>query len=363
MSNYRKTIAEINLNHLIENYNLAKLIIKPKEVIPVIKANAYGHGVIEVMKHLYAHGVFYCAVVTIEEALELRKVFSDIDILVMGAIHQEELFICSENRIEITLYDEEIVRHVLTYNEKITVHYKVDSGMSRYGIKDHAQIKLDIEALFKKTTIDLKGIYTHLATADSNPKYVKYQIENFKDVLNKLPQIPRVVHVSNSSSTFKYESELDFTTHIRLGIALYGFISDEIKPALKPVMQLKSEVVQVKTLEKKQCLGYGITYCAKEDERIAIIPIGYADGFIRANREGDVEIKGKRYPLVGTICMDACFVKIDHNVSKGDIVTLFGGVVSLDEVAKRLNTIHYEVLTNISKRVVRLYIKGAKSHD
>jgi alanine racemase len=363
MSIYRKTVAEINLDHLLANYNYAASRVKPKAVIPVIKANAYGHGVIEVMKHLHAHGVTYCAVVTIEEALELRAFFNDIKILVMGAVHKEDLEICTKHNIEITLHDEEIVRFVLAYDQKITVHYKVDSGMSRYGIRNQAQIKSDIELLFNKETIDLKGIYTHLATADSNEEYTYFQIDNFKEVLNTLPQKPRMVHVSNSSSTFKYEKKLDFTTHVRLGISLYGCISDEVKPPLKPVMQLKSEIVQVKTLETGQCLGYGITYCALEKERIAIIPIGYADGFIRANREGDVEIKGQRYPLVGTICMDACFVKIDASIHKGDVVTLFGGVVSLDEVAKRLNTIHYEVLTNISKRVPRLYIKGEKSHD
>ena len=172
---------------------------------------------------------------------------------------------------------------------------------------------------------------------------------------------PKNKHKSDVKSaideTAKYlVKDIDFTTHVRYGISLYGLSLDSKNQGLIPVMKLKTKIVSLKSLKKGECVGYSQTYCAIEDEIIGILPIGYADGFLRRNKHGDIEIKNKRYQLVGNICMDACFAKVDTSIKVGDVVTLFGGLVSIDEVAKRNKTINYEIVTSISYRVPKKYI-------
>ncbi len=359
---YRPTWAEINLEHMWHNVLIAQKNAPNKIMIPVIKANAYGHGAIEVMKYLHAHGIRYAAVSLLEEALELRAIFKDIDILMLGPIMPEDLKVASKNHIEITIYDDEIYQAIKKSKYWITCHVKVDSGMSRYGLTEPEKIAKMIENLELSDHISLKGIYTHFATANDDETYYRMQLEKFKLVLDAIRTLPPMIHISNSSSTLKYEKNYDFTTHFRLGISLYGLSLDHPKPDIKPVMSLKSKVVQIKELKPGECVGYGATYCAKEHEKTGILPIGYADGFIRKNKNSSVEINNKLYQLVGTICMDACFIKIDDEISLGDTVTLYGGMISIDEVAKRLQTINYEVCTSLSYRVPRVMIKGGK-HD
>jgi alanine racemase len=166
-----------------------------------------------------------------------------------------------------------------------------------------------------------------------------------------------MVHVSNSASQIKNETNLPFTTHSRLGISLYGLTNISNSDFLLNTFTLKTKISQFKLLDHGDKVGYGATYTANGHERIAILPIGYADGFIRKNTGGDVEINGKRYPIIGRICMDQTFIKVDDTVTKEDDVILFGGIVSIDEVAKRLDTINYEIICDITARVPREYIK------
>lgn len=355
---YRPTWVEINLDNTWFNYQQAQKKIASKTIIPVLKADAYGHGAVMVMKHLYQKGVRVAAVSLLEEALELRDVFSDIDILMMGPIMKEDLVVAASNNIEITIYDLKVYDWIKTYKGKLKCQLIIDSGMSRYGFTKTNDIVYVVDELNRLTNIELKGIYTHFSTANDNKAFYEKQLKMFKSVLEKLNQIPPMVHISNSSSTFKYEKDYDFTTHVRLGISLHGMVLDEKKPALKPVMTFCSKVVQLKHLKKGDCVGYGATYQASEDEIIAILPVGYADGFHRHNKKGEVEINNKLYKIVGNICMDACFVKVDNQVNIGDIAVLFGGIVSIDEVAMRVNSIQHEVCTSISYRVPRIYVKG-----
>ncbi len=358
---YRPTWAEINLDHLWHNFQEAQKELKHKILIPVIKANAYGHGAIEIMKFLYSKGVRAAAVSLLEEALELRAQFKDIEILMLGPIMAKDLDIASSNKIEITIYNQEIYRAVKNHKKLITCHLKVDSGMSRYGLTEPNQIVKIAEELEMMNHVSFKGIYTHFATASADEVFYNKQLDMFKGLLKKISTLPPMIHISNSSLIFKYEKHFKFTTHARLGISLYGLSSDKPKPNLKPVMSLKSTVVQIKKLSTGDCVGYGATYCAKTDEKIAILPIGYADGFIRKNNTGHVEINQKKYKIVGTICMDACFIKIDDEVQIGDIATLYGGLITIDEVASRLNTINYEVCTSLSYRVPRVMIQGGRN--
>lgn len=357
---YRKTWAEIDLDHLLENYERAKKATRHEQIIPVIKADAYGHGAIPVMRHLYDRGVSMCAVSLIEEALPLRNHFADLDILLLGPVLSDQLEVCSAHDLIMTIYDGQILSAVLAFDLPLRCHLKIDTGMSRYGFIGKEEIRHAIEDLKKKKNVRLEAVYTHFSTADVDETYYRKQLGRFKTFLPLIEE-KTGIHVGNSAAVFKYEKDYDFTTHARLGCSLYGLSAFPIDPPLQGVMRLKSRVAQVKTVSKGSCVGYGATYCPTTDERIAILPIGYADGFLRTNAGGDVEIHGKRYPLVGRICMDACFIKVDDNIRKNDLVTLFGGLISVDEVAKRLDTINYEVCTSISARVPRIYVKGSET--
>jgi alanine racemase len=352
---YRPTWAEIDLDALVSNLRYAEQSVHPKKIIPVIKADAYGHGAIEVMKHLEKKGINLFAVSLLEEALALREVSDTSDILMMGPLLSDQFEICQKHRIQFTVYDETIAKEVLTYPKPLAFHLKVDTGMHRYGLEDEDMIISWMKDIHQSPH-DLVGIYTHFATANSQDQLFHEQVSKMEALIKKLPYLPRVVHVSNSSASLRYESHITYTTHTRLGISLYGLSLDQDQLGLTPVMKLKSKVVEIKRLKAGETVGYGGSYRAYEDEEwIAILPIGYADGWIRRNKTGKVEINGELYPMVGIICMDACFVRVDQSVRVGDTVTLFGGKISLDDVAKRLSTISYEVVCGMSKRIPRIY--------
>ncbi len=353
----RPTWAEIDLSALIHNYQLIKNLVKPKKIIPVIKADAYGHGAINVMQALIAEGVDYFAVSLLEEAIELREVNQGVGIMMLGPILPDQFEQCSKYKIDITIYDEVIAQDILAYHSPLNVHLKIDSGMHRYGIESLDFINQWLHEI-TKTPHQFLGIYSHFATANEQDKHFHLQVERSLKTIQSLKELPRMIHLSNSAASIHYETNFSMTTHVRLGISLYGLSLDEDKMGLRPVMSFKTKVISIKTLKAGESLGYGATYTADKDERIAILPVGYADGFIRRNKGGYVEIKQHKYKLVGIICMDACFVRVDESVELGDIVTLFGGLISTDDVAKRLSTINYEVITNISKRVPRIYTKG-----
>jgi alanine racemase len=354
----RPTWAEIDLSALIHNLHLVENIVKPKKVIPVIKADAYGHGAIEVMNTLIHEGIDYFAVSLLEEAIELREVNQSVGIMMLGPILNSQFDLCHHHKIDLTIYDEDIAMDVLSYEKPLRLHVKIDSGMHRYGIESRSFIH-DWILKLEKAPHQFLGIYSHFATANEQDNHFVLQVNRSMDMITTLPKLPPMIHLSNSAASFHYEPNFKVTTHVRLGISLYGLSLDEDKMGLRPIMSLKTKVVTIKTLQAGESLGYGATYTAEKDEKIAILPIGYADGFIRKNKGGYVEINHHKYKLVGIICMDACFVKIDDKIKVGDVVTLFGGLISIDDVAKRLSTINYEVVTNISKRVPRIYMKGA----
>ena len=324
---FRETYVEINLENLYENYLSVKNKIKSKKIIPVVKANAYGHGVIEVVRYLSSKNVDYFSVSTLEEALEIRKEFKNLEILVMGVVQSKYFNYASKNNITLTISNDDQLNFLDQIDSKLKVHIKVDTGMNRLGFKTDSEILNALNILNKNEFIIIEGIYTHFSTADSDYEYYKHQVNRFKNVLNLLDFNFEFIHASNSSSSIKYETELDFTTHVRLGISLYGLTLDSETKFLKNTFKLISHVSEIKLLQTGDKVGYGATYTAEQKEVIGILPIGYADGFIRKNRDSFVEIKGKRYPIIGTICMDQMFIKIDETISKNDDVILFGGLI------------------------------------
>lgn len=357
MKQFRPTKALINLNNIYHNILYAKKISN-KEIIPVVKADAYGHGAKTVVEFLIEKGIDYFAVSLVEEALEIRQYNKDVDILVMGVIDESMFDVLSENNITFTIHSYQLKKALLETELNLKCHIKFDSGMHRLGLTSIDEVVELMNALSKKKTINLEGIYTHFATADSNYDYYTKQLSTFKSLINRLPYPLSMVHASNSSSTLKYEKDIYETSHTRLGISLYGLSLDQNQSDLRPALKLVSKIVEIKQLKKHDYLGYGITYQAKEDERIAILPLGYADGFIRKNQGGYVEINHTKYKIVGRICMDQTFVKVDEFVSIEDEVIIMGSdLVSIDDVANRLDTINYEIVCSISKRVPRIYIK------
>ena len=354
---YRNTYAEISLPNLYENYINVQKIIKPTKVIPVVKANAYGHGVVQVVDYLSSRGIDQFAVSLLEEALELREKFENIDILVMGIVENDGLLIASENDITLTISNLDQLQSLKFLKKRLKIHLKIDSGMNRLGFKNNDEIIQGFNILRNNDMIIIEGIFTHFSTADVDKSYYDIQMTRFNEVLKMIDFDFQSIHVSNSSSAIKYENDIDYTTHVRLGISLYGLTLDEETKFLKNTYSLISHIVEIKYLEPGDKLGYGATYTAKQREVIGVLPIGYADGFIRKNKGGDVEINGKRYQIVGNICMDQMFIKIDEKVLKTDEVILFGGLITTDEVADRLDTINYEVICGITSRVPRKYIK------
>ena len=353
----RETYVEINLDNLFKNLIAVKNRIGNKKIIPVVKANAYGHGVIQVVEYLYSNDIDYFAVSTLEEALEIRESFSNLSILVMGVVQPKYFNIAAKHNITLTISNDDQLIELNQLTHMLKIHIKTDTGMNRLGFKTDTELLNAKDVLQLNENIMIEGIYTHFSTADCNYEYYKYQLNRFKYILKLLDFDFKIIHASNSSSAIKYEDDLSFTTHVRLGISLYGLTLDNDTKFLNNTFKLISHISEIKQLEKDDKVGYGATYTALENEIIGILPIGYADGFIRKNRDSFVEINEKRYPIIGTICMDQMFIKIDKNITKKDDVILFGGIITIDEVAARLDTINYEIICQISYRVPKIYIK------
>jgi alanine racemase len=342
---------------MYQNYKNIDYLLKDKKVIAVVKANAYGHGVIEVVTYLVKQKVDYFAVSLLEEALQIRNYFENVEILVMGVVERKYFDIAAKNNITLTVSNADHLKKLSELNNTLKVHINIDTGMNRLGFKSEKDILIAFNILNSCKSVLLEGIYTHFSTADSNEEYYRVQLNRFKYIYELINYDFKMVHVSNSSSSIKYEADIAFTTHTRLGISLYGLTLDSETKFLLNTYRLISHISQIKYLEPGDKVGYGATYTAIAKEIIGVVPIGYADGFIRKNQGGDVEINGKRYKIIGRICMDQMFIKIDESISKTDKVILFGNLVTIDEVANRLNTINYEIICQITYRVPKIYIK------
>ncbi len=365
------TWAEINLDNIEFNLNnIKKLLKEDTKVCCVLKANAYGHGALPLAKFL-EDKVDYLAVARLEEALELKEI--NLDILVLGYIPYESLEIAIKNDITMTVYSLEMARIIDTISKKLNkkskIHIKIDTGMNRLGFRFFGDCCDDIKVVFDELisfeNLDIEGIFTHFATADEVDKtFSNLQIQRFKQVIDYLSSINfdiRIKHISNSAGIIDFK-DIDFDM-VRLGIALYGYYpSCEVlknNVDLKPAMTVKTRISNIKYIDKNEGVSYGLIHKANEKELIATLPIGYADGFSRMQKNPKVVIKGHTFDVVGRVCMDQCMVNIDKDIdiNIGDEVIIFGnGIISADDVS--LDTICYEVLCNVSRRVSRVYIRS-----
>lgn len=351
---FRKTYAEINLKNI--NENVAKLVNKLnnyKYHFGVVKADCYAHDGNEVVREIINGGCNYLAVATLEEALKIRMEFSDIPILCLGVISSHNLIVCKENNITITIPNLDYLKSLDTTNLLgINVHLKINTGMNRLGISTKEELNEVIDIL-NKFNINIEGIYTHVYN-DSNYSDTINQIHKFEKITSdiNLDCIP-IVHFGASGFSLNYDKP-KYVNGCRLGIAMYGLMENELN--LKSTFALYSTVIQINEVENGT-VGYNGNYKVKEKEKIAVIPIGYADGIIRKNTGRYVFINDKKYPIVGNICMDMLFVKIDNSVRVGDNVTLIKDNEHIKEIANHLDTISYEVICSIGKRIPRVYKK------
>ena len=368
---------EIDRGALRRNTRAYKNLLNPRQrLCCVVKADAYGHGAVEVAKMLQQEKADYFSVARFEEAVELRNNNIHTPILCMGYISECDIEEAINRYIGITVYSYEMAKIINQkagkLGKKASIHIKIDTGMSRLGFLTDDNNINDILKLKELINLNIDGIYTHFATADETDKKETYlQLERYKKVIDALEKANidiQFKHVSNTAAIIDLK-ELGFNM-VRLGIGLYGhYPSDEVSKEveLKPAMKLKTIITNIKTVAPGTKVSYGYTYEFKEASTLATLAIGYADGFDRTQNNPKVMINGVLCDVVGRICMDQCMVKIPEglNVNIEDEVLIMGAEVGVtaEDLASRRGTINYEVLCSVSRRVTRDYILGDKTYS
>ena len=365
-----QTTAFISLDNLEHNLGVVRgKINKDTVIMAAVKAEAYGHGLAAVSQKLYSLGVRHFAVACLDEALSLRGYLPESEILVLGFTHPSQAAVLSENRIMQALYSEDFAKELSHYckinNVSVKTHIAFETGMGRIGFSD----KESAVRAAKLDGIEVLGAFTHFPRADmtddESVRFTKSQVEKFSDMVSHLKKEgiePLVCHCANSAAAFKFpEFQFDM---VRLGISLYGLApnpDDEAYSELKPVMQLKTPISHINDVEKGATVGYGSTFIAPGKMRIATVPCGYADGYLRSLSSGYVLVHGKGAKILGRICMDQMMIDITDipDAQLFDSVTLFGDCegeyLSVNELAKLSNTINYEIICGITRRVIRVY--------
>lgn len=359
------TYAEIDLSKLENNYRIIKENSGSSSVMAVVKADAYGHGVIECSNLLYQNGVKSFAVANISEALELRSAFPNAEILILGFTPVEDADVLAEQRIIQTVYS---YNYAFNLSQKakipLKVHLKLDTGMNRIGFQTNEEGIAEAEKALTLKNLHYSGVFTHFACADSLDKvFTAKQYFRFINTVKYLEDKHgrfETRHACNSAGIFEHpDKHLDM---VRAGIILYGLRpSDEVYcEQVKPVMRFCSTVTEIHKVLAGETVGYGATFKADRDTLIATVSAGYADGYQRRYGQGGyVAINGESAPIAGRVCMDQFMVDITDmksHVRCGDEVELFGDIISTDELAARVGTIGYELVCGIGKRVKRIYI-------
>jgi len=369
----RPTYAEINLSAIARNIRQIKNRVAPAQVMAVVKADGYGHGAIEAAKVALENGASYLGVALVEEGIELRENGIKSPILVFGGVFEDQVKSFFDYNLEMTVYQKDIIDRLskwcLHYQKPMGVHVKVDTGMGRVGVSLQEALAF-IESLHKTREVILQGIYTHFATADEKDKQYAYlQLERFKSIISQLENkgihIP-IKHTANSGAILDLpESYFDM---VRPGVMMYGYYpSAETTQSIviEPAMTLKTKVLFIKEIPAQTSVSYGRKFISDCTTRIATLPVGYADGYNRLlTNKGMATIRGKKFPIVGRVCMDLIHVELgdDDEIQIGDEAILFGqaknNAFTVEEICQLIDTIPYEVTCWISKRVPRIYIKN-----
>ncbi len=360
--------AEINLDALGKNIDEIRKIAPNKDIMAVVKANAYGHGVGLVAPELFSKGIKRFCVSNIGEAKELREILPLAEILIFGCAEEEWFGDIADLDLIQTVGDIEFAHELNGWAEKngrkIRVHVKADTGMTRIGIESAEEMK----EILSLGGLNVEGVYTHFACSDSllqdDVEFTEMQEKRLREIASVAENIP--VYSQNSGGIL-YHS--DFSGEIvRSGIITYGCMpstAEKLPISLTPVLTLKAQVCQVKKIKTDRSVGYGRAYVSDKETEIAVIPVGYADGYSRRlSGCGQVYINGRLCPVCGRICMDQMMVDVTGaGVKAGDTAVIYSDTIpeiTVDAIADKIGTIGYELLCAVGARVPRLAIKGGK---
>jgi len=367
MLNYSSWI-EIDLKQFKKNIEIIRSNINKSKLCLCVKANAYGHGIIEIARAAENQGVDYLAVANLLEGIKLRKDKIKLPILVLGTFHEDQIPDLIDNDLEITISSFFKAKMLKEYcskkNKKCKVHLKIDTGMGRIGVKPKTAFLL-YNYLLENSCFSIKGIFSHFACADMKDHPMNLvQINTFDNFLKKVKVDKTILcHMINTAALCNFHNNL--YDMVRLGGLPFGcYMHDMPKQfsGILPIFSVKSKVSYFKIVEKGQGISYAHKFVTKKSTRVVTIPIGYGDGYSRAlSNIGEVLIRGKRFPIIGLICMDQFMVNVDQDEAFiGDEVVLIGKQqnqeISVKEVAKLCNTISFEVLSLFNERLPRVYI-------
>ncbi|RKQ19608.1 alanine racemase [Ureibacillus endophyticus] len=363
---FRPTKAIIDLRAIKKNVSQLKEHLQPNvQIIAVVKANAYGHGDVEVARVALDSGATMLAVATPEEALHLRKHFPNTEILILGYAPESFATYAANENITLTVYSKDWVKQLDTqsFTKPLKLHIKVDTGMGRIGVTSVEDFLELHEVISSSSNIIVDGVFTHFATADEEAEeYFNHQTQLFKHYISLIPK-PRLVHAANTATMLIKDASLQFDA-VRFGISMYGlapstYVKNKLPFPLHTAFSLETELIEVKQIQTGQSVGYGATFTATEPSYIGTLPIGYADGLIRQHSGQHVLIDGIRVPIIGRICMDQCMILLPTAYNIGEKVTLIGSQkneeITIDEWAQKVNTINYEIPCIITSRVPRIY--------
>ena len=373
----RPVWAEIDLAAIRHNIGEVRRLVGPLvEMMAVVKAEGYGHGAIPVARAALEAGATWLGVALPEEGIALRRAGFEAPILVFSPLQADQAEAMVEYGLTSSLCGLDaavaLSRRAVKAGKSAAVHLKVDTGMGRIGVRVNEAVRFAV-SVRRLPGIEVTGVFSHLATADeANKDYARLQLKNFNKVIVDLKndgQLPAEMHLANSAAVI--DLPLTYFNLVRPGIMIYGlYPSDEVdrsRVRLKPALSLKTRVSFVKRVGPGTGISYGQRYHTGRESTIATIPIGYADGWSRMlSHKAAALIRGKRFPIVGTICMDQCMIDVgDEPVEIGQEVVLIGSQggasISADEVAGALGTINYEVTCMLSNRVPRVYLNESPS--
>lgn len=369
------TWVEVDLGALTHNFEeLKERVGQEVGVMAVVKAQGYGHGIVQVSRVLEQEGVNYFGVTSPYEAFHLRKEGIQSPILILGPTMLKEASEIVKKDITQTICTKGIAvalqGECRKIEKRLKVHIEVDTGMGRTGVPSQRALRL-IEEVIKIPELELEGIFTHFSTADEEDKsFTKEQIKRFKGVLEKLAEekidIP-LKHAANSAGVLDFPE--GYFNMVRPGLALYGIYPSEYVSRsldLHPVMSLKSRVIYLKRVSKGATISYGKTYITDKNTTIAILPIGYQDGYNRLlSNKGEVIIRGERVRIAGKVCMDQTIIDVGEipDIKVGNEVVLIGKQgnekISIEQIARKVNTVPHEVVCRIAERIPRIYLKNS----
>jgi len=376
---FNRAWAEVDLDAIAHNVReIRRITNKKSEIMGVVKADAYGHGVMEVVRTILENGATCLAVSMLDEAIQLRKNGIDVPILILSYTDPVRVAEIIEYRVTQAVFSHDLAKalsdEAVRQKKNVKIHIKIDTGMTRVGFMPGYSAIKNVVEISKLPRLIVEGLFTHFASADEKDKsYTYMQFERFMGICSELNRIGVYIpikHVANSAAIIEFpEMHLNM---VRPGIIQYGmYPSDEVdsnKIDLKPAMTLKANVILIKEVEKNTSISYGRVFTTNRESKIATIPIGYADGYTRLlTGKGQVLINGEMAPVVGKICMDQCMVDVTDlkgDVSVGDEVVLFGmqgdKEIRVEDIARRIGTINYEIVCIIGKRLPRVYLKNGR---